>query len=363
MQLQSLVNDLTRRSAPCFSLCQAWSVAVTNGSQDGLAKVLEMLVGEGDTVLTETPTYSGALSILRPLCGNIVGLPCDGDGLIPSQMRDRLANWNETADGRRPRFLYAIPTGQNPAGSTLTAERRRDIYQICCDYDILILEDDPYYFLHYGHEPAPPVGSDHLFSRPFQPSLWSLDVQGRVIRFDSLSKVLSSGLRLGYVTGPVGFVNVMLLGIQATNLHSAGIAQVMAYKYMRHLGDDGWKRHVTSVSLFYARRRDQLISHCDKYLKGLVEYTVPSAGMFVWFKLVGVADSKKLIETEARKALVLLVPGQVFMPNGEVSNYVRASFSLATEADMEVAMERLAKVLRETIGQHENGTANGGAHS
>ena len=339
---------------------------MTNGSQDGLAKVLEMLVGEGDTVLTETPTYSGALSILRPLSCSIVGLPCDGDGLIPAQMRDRLANWNETIDGRRPRILYAIPTGQNPAGSTLTAERRREVYQICCDFDLLILEDDPYYFLHYGHQHAPPAGSDHLFTRAYEPSLWSLDVQGRVIRFDSLSKVFSSGLRLGYVTGPVGFVNAMLLGIQATNLHSAGIAQVMAYKYMRHLGDDGWKRHVTSVSLFYARRRDLLIAYCDKYLTGLVEYTVPSAGMFVWFKLIGVADSKKLIETEARKALVLLVPGEVFMPNGEVSNYVRASFSLASEADMEIAMERLANVLRAAIGQRENGngngTANGGSH-
>ena len=335
---------------------------MTNGSQDGLAKVLEMLVGEGDTVLTETPTYSGALSILRPLCCTIVGLPCDGDGLIPAQMRERLTNWNETTDGRRPRILYAIPTGQNPAGSTLTAERRREIYEICCDFDLLILEDDPYYFLHYGHQHAPPAGHDHLFSRPHQPSLWSLDVQGRVIRFDSLSKVFSSGLRLGYVTGPVGFVNAMLLCVQATNLHSAGIAQVMAYKFMQHLGDDGWKRHVTAVSLFYARRRDQLISYCDKYLQGLVEYTVPSAGMFVWFKLCGVADSKVLIETEARKALVLLVPGQVFMPNGEVSNYVRASFSLATEADMEIAMQRLATVLRAAIGHHGNGTANGTAN-
>ena len=345
-----------------LTLFQAWSVAVTNGSQDGLAKVMEMLIGEGDTVLTETPTYSGALSILRPLCCRIVGLPCDGDGLIPDAMRERLASWNETTDGRRPRILYAIPTGQNPSGSTMTEERRRAIYQICCDFDILILEDDPYYFLHYGHSPVPPAGSDALFSRPYQPSLFSLDVQGRVIRFDSLSKVLSSGLRLGYVTGPVGFVNVMLLCIQATNLHSAGIAQVMAAKYMKHLGEQGWKRHVTAVSLFYARRRDLLLSYCDKYLQGLVEYTVPSAGMFVWFKLVGVEDSKLLIETEARKALVLLVPGQVFMPNGEVSNYVRASFSLATEADMEVAMERFATVLKSAMAQNGNGTTNGVTH-
>ena len=337
-------------------------MAVTNGSQDGLAKVLEILVGEGDTVLTETPTYSGALSILRPLACNIVGLPCDGDGLIPEQMRDRLANWDEASDGRRPRILYAIPTGQNPAGSTLTEERRRAIYQICCDFDLLVLEDDPYYFLHYGHAPAPPPGRDELFARPYAPSLFALDVQGRVIRFDSLSKVLSSGLRLGFVTGPVAFVNVMLLGVQATNLHSAGIAQVMAAKYIRHLGDEGWRRHTTAVSLFYLRRRDLLLAHCDKYLSGLVEYTVPSAGMFVWFKLVGVADSKLLIETEARRALVLLVPGQVFMPNGEVSNYVRASFSLASEADMEVAMQRFAVVLRSAVGQHENGTSNGVSH-
>ena len=331
----------------------AWTVAVTNGSQDGLAKMAETLLGPGETVLVETPTYSGALSIFRPLRCNIVGLPCDGFGLIPEDLEAALRQWDEAVCGARPKVLYCIPVGQNPAGSTMPLERRRRVYELACEFDLIVLEDDPYYFLDYGEAPAPADPSQ--FRRPTVPSMWSMDRQGRVVRFDSLSKVFSSGLRLGYVTGPVGLVNAMLLNVQATNLHSTGIAQLMAARFLEHLGEDGWRRHVDAVSLFYLRRRDVLLGFVDRHLRGLVEYSVPTAGMFVWFKLLHVTDSKKLIEHSARKALVLLVPGQVFMPDNSPSNYVRASFSLATESDMEIAMQRLAQVLKEEGTTSEEG--------
>ena len=337
---------------------QAWSVAVTNGSQDGLAKMAEALLAPHDTVLCETPTYSGALSIFRPLRANIVGLQCDAHGVIPQAMEAVLEGWDVAKAGRFPKLLYVIPVGQNPAGSSMPEGRRREVLALASRFDLLVLEDDPYYFLDYGEAKAPADAAD--FHRPCVPSMWAMDREGRVIRFDSLSKVFSSGLRLGYVTGPVQLMNAMLLNVQATNLHSTGIAQLMAARFLHHLGEAGWRRHVDMVSLFYLRRRDLLLSYVDKYLDGLVSYTVPCAGMFVWFKLLHVRDSKKLIEGSARKALVLLVPGQVFMPDNAPSSYVRASFSLATEADMEVAIQRLAHVLRE---EREEGAANGETHN
>ena len=125
-------------------------MAVTNGSQDGLAKMVEALLGPDETILTETPTYSGALSVFRPLRLNIVGLPCDGFGLIPEAMERRLTHWDPTTDGAFPKALYCIPVGQNPAGSTMPLERRRAVYALACRFDLLVLEDDPYYFWIMG---------------------------------------------------------------------------------------------------------------------------------------------------------------------------------------------------------------------
>ena len=330
-------------------------MAVTNGSQDGLCKMCEALVGPLDCVLTERPTYSGALSILRPLGCRILGLECDAEGIIPDSLAAVLGSWDEATQGRRPRFLYCIPTGQNPAGSTMSEGRKQAVYALCCRHDLIVLEDDPYFFLTYGTAKAPPAGSEEerSWTRPVVRSLWSMDTEGRVIRFDSLSKVLSSGLRLGFVTGPPAFVSAMLLSVQCGCLHSSGIAQVMAAKYLRHLGAEGWRRHVNAVSLFYLRRRDLLCSLAEQHLQGLAEFSLPTAGMFVWFRLLQVTDSKRLIEESARKALVLLVPGQVFMPDDSVSAFVRASFSLASEPDMELAVQRLAKVLRDEAVEHK----------
>ena len=336
-------------------------MAVTNGSQDGLAKMAEALLAPHDTVLVETPTYSGALSIFRPLRANVVGLPCDAHGVIPQALERVLQGWDVSAQGRFPKLLYVIPVGQNPAGSTMPEDRRREVLALASRYDLLVLEDDPYYFLDYGEGRAPVVDAE--FRRPHVPSLWSMDREGRVVRFDSLSKVFSSGLRLGFVTGPVALMDAMLLNVQATNLHSTGIAQLMAARFMQHLGEEGWRRHVDRVSLFYLRRRDLLLSYVDRYLAGLVSYTVPSAGMFVWFRLLHVQDSKKLIEGSARRALVLLVPGQVFMPDNAQSSYVRASFSLATEPDMELAIQRLAAVLKEEREEEGRGGAHGEGHN
>lgn len=255
----------------------------------------------------------------------------DEYGLIPSKLESMLNTFHDVGGRAKPRVLYIIPTGQNPGGATLTTERKKEIYKIACRHDLIILEDDPYNFLSYGSAPAPPVGRDADFTRPVAPSFFSLDTEGRVLRFDSFSKVLSSGLRLGTVTGPKAFVERMDLVSQAAALHTSGVSQMMVSKLLTHWGASGWSEHVRKVSLFYARRRDVFLAAVERHLSGLVDYTVPTAGMFVYFHLRGVADAKRLIETKARDARVLLVPGQSFSPKDQPSNGVRASFSTATD--------------------------------
>jgi kynurenine/2-aminoadipate aminotransferase len=326
-----------------------WTVSVATGSTDAIFKAFDMLVEAGDNVLIEAPTYSGSLSALRPLQPNFLEIEVDEHGMIPSKLESVL---NTPGLSRKPRVLYIIPTGQNPAGSTLTFERKKQIYALACKHDLIILEDDPYFFLSYGTAKAPAPGKEKDFVRPHNPSFFSLDTEGRVIRFDSFSKILSSGLRLGTVTGPKAFVERIDLMSQAANLHTSGVSQMMVSKLLTHWGESGWNQHIHQVCIFYARRRDVFVGLVEKHLKGLVDYGMPTAGMFLYLKLRGITDSKKLVETKALEAKVLMVPGQSFSPSDAPSNCVRAAFSVASDEAMETALKRFAALLKsETAGE------------
>lgn len=338
--LVSELQKLQRREHQADALPE-WQLSVTTGSQDALNKAFEMLIQEGDTVLVENPTYSGALACLRPLGCQLEGVDTDHHGLLPNSLEKALRR----TYNKQPRVLYTIVTGQNPSGATLSLERKRQIYQLACDHDLIILEDDPYRYLEYGPDPAPE--DDTKFTRPINKSFFSMDTQGRVIRFDSLSKVLSSGLRLGFVTGPSAFIRQIDLASQASPLHTSGISQMLAAKLLEKWGSEGWTRHCDAVALFYARRRDRFISLCDKYLRGKATWGVPSAGMFVWLHLEGVKDSQRLIEERALSAKVLLLHGSAFLPQGGVSPFVRASFSTANDEEMELGVQRLSALLDE----------------
>jgi len=348
--LQQKLKDMLMKEHQPQMDESTWSVSVTNGSTDGLFKAFDMLVESGDNILVESPTYSGTLAALRPIQPNLLEVPCDGEGIIPDKLESMLNTANMFTGRSRARILYVIPNGQNPGGSTLTLERKKRIYAMACKYNLLILEDDPYAYITYGAEEAPAPGSaaESSWVRPRIPSFFSLDTEGRVLRFDSFSKVASSGMRLGMVSGPRELIQRIDLMSQASNLHVCGVAQQMMLKLLHHWGDAGWESHVKQVALFYARRRDTFIRLAHKHLDGLAQFSVPTAGMFVWFHLkCGVKDSKKLVEGKAVDAKVLLVPGQAFMPNDHASNCVRAAFSVATEQEMDTALQRFATLLRD----------------
>jgi kynurenine/2-aminoadipate aminotransferase len=185
-----------------------------------LAKAIDLLVDEGDPVLVEDPTYSGALSVFRPYNCKIVGIKTDQDGLVPDALQAVLKNWR--AGQPRPRVLYTIPTGQNPSGTTLPNARRKAVYEIAAEHDLMIIEDDPYWNLRFD-------GERDLHS------LWSLDTEGRVLRLDSFSKIVSSGFRLGWVTGPKTLVERIQLDQQVT---SSCLVFLFASYFLREYADD-----------------------------------------------------------------------------------------------------------------------------
>jgi kynurenine/2-aminoadipate aminotransferase len=257
---------------------------------------------------------------LYPLQPNLHGIPIDALGIIPEQLEKTVQQI-----GKPIKFIYTIPTGQNPTSATLTLERKKQIYQIACQYDFLILEDDPYYYLTFGKEKA------------FETSFLSMDTEGRVLRFDSMSKVLGGGLRVGWCTGPSELVRQIHLHMQATALSGSGLAQVAVAKLLKHTwGMKGLEEHAKYVQELYQTKRDDLIACIEKYLKGYVEYSVPEAGMFIWMKLLDVPDSKPFVMEHLMARNVCLVPGEAFSPNREQSAYVRAAFSLESKENMEM---------------------------
>ncbi|KAM7142766.1 kynurenine/alpha-aminoadipate aminotransferase, mitochondrial isoform 2-T2 [Molossus nigricans] len=203
-------------------------------------------------------------------------------------------------------------------------------------YDFLIIEDDPYYFLQ--------------FNKPWAPTFLSMDTDGRVIRADSFSKILSSGLRIGFITGPKPLIERVVLHTQVSTLHPSTFTQLMVSQLLHHWGEEGFLAHVERVIDYYRKQKDALLAAADKWLSGLAEWHAPTAGMFVWIKIKGISDVKKLIEEKAIKKEILMVPGNAFyIDSSAPSPYFRASFSLASPEQMDTAFQRLAQLIKESI--------------
>ncbi|XP_075467599.1 kynurenine/alpha-aminoadipate aminotransferase, mitochondrial isoform X3 [Ascaphus truei] len=293
---------------------------------------------KGQMELCVTSGSQEGLSKLKPLGCNIICVPSDQHGIIPQALKEILSKWKpEDAakpERKSPKFLYTIPNGGNPTGASLTTERKMEIYQLAHEYDFLIIEDDPYYFLQFG--------------KPWAPTFLSMDVDGRVLRTDSMSKILSSGLRIGFLSGPKPLVDRVILHIQASTLHTSTFTQVVTSQLLHKWGMKGFLEHTESVIDFYSRQRVAMLSSADKWLTGLAEWHSPSAGMFLWIKVKGVADTHQMIMEKAMQKEVLLVPGSAFnIETTESSPYVRASFSISSPEQIDQGLERLAMLIKE----------------
>ncbi|XP_041042944.1 kynurenine/alpha-aminoadipate aminotransferase, mitochondrial isoform X1 [Carcharodon carcharias] len=344
-ELISWLKDLQKRihNPPSVSYSPEqgqMDLCVTNGSQEGLSKLFEMLISPGDTVLLDTPTYPGTLFALQPLGCKILSIASDQHGLIPQSLSDILSKW-KPEDAKNPasgipRVLYTIPNGGNPTGASMPADRKREVYQIARKYDLLIIEDDPYYFLQ--------------FEKPWIPSFLSLDVDGRVIRTDSFSKILSSGLRIGFITGPKPLIDRVILHIQVSTMHVSTFTQLMVAQLLQQWGQDGFLKHVDSVVQFYIRQRDAMQSSAERWLKDEVDWHVPNAGMFFWMKLKRIPDTYQLISEKAVQKGVLFVPGRAFMLDSSTPcSYIRASFSISTHEQIDQGLQRLATLIKEAV--------------
>lgn len=277
-----------------------WRICQTIGSTGALEQALRMFCDKerNDSVLTEDFSFSTALETIHPLGVKVFGSPIDEEGLVPEAMDSLLTNWDEKTRGaRKPHLLYTVPSGQNPTGATQGTERRKAIYAVAQKHDLFIIEDEPYYFLQMQpyrsrSEPGADGGPDAAVAPPSNvedfvaslvPTLVGIDVDGRVLRLDSVSKVLVPGSRLGWVVGSDQIVERYQRHAEVASQGPSGISQIILYKLLDETwGHEGYFQWLMSLRMQYTRRRDTILAACEEHLpQDLVTWVPPAAGMFV----------------------------------------------------------------------------------
>jgi 2-aminoadipate transaminase len=313
---------------------------VTTGGQQVIDLVCKTLLDPGDVVVCEAPTYPGAVPTFSSYQANVVQITMDRDGMRTDELESTLDDLERS--GHRPKFIYTVPNFHNPAGVTLSLERRHELVRIASERELLILEDNPYGLLRYEGTPLP--------------TLRSLDEEF-IIYASTFSKILSPGVRLGWTAAPAPVLAKMNLGKQASDLCSSSISQYFVSAYF----DSGpWEDYVRSLIDIYRRRRDVLLDALAEHFPREAEWTHPQGGLFIWATLPDYIDTTDLL-ARALQEHVAFVPGRAAYVDGRGGSSMRLNFSGVGVDDIREGMRRLGEVVREQVDLY--GTLTGTAAS
>jgi 2-aminoadipate transaminase len=293
---------------------------VTSGAIEALELVGKSFLDRGDTVVVEGPTYLGAIMAFRGFESELVAVPMDEDGLEVDELERRLA------DGVRPKLLYTIPDHQNPAGVSLSGERRQLLVDLARRYGFLIVEDVAYRELGFAGEAAP--------------ALWSLapDV---VVQAGTTSKTFFPGVRLGWAVGPADVSAHLVSAKQNTDQCAGALGQRLFEEYVRR----GWiDEQLAESRTLYRRKAERLLAALERFMPAEVQWTFPQGGFFSWLTLPPAVDATDLAGSAAERG-VAIVPGSLFFSDGRGRENARLSFSLVDEAVIDDGIERLASLM------------------
>lgn len=337
---------------------EAFGCTVPAGSCAALHLFFDLVLNRGEAILCDAPTFTGAMTSLYSLCAKMINVETDVDGPIPESLETVLSTWDEKERGAaRPKVFYTVPTGGNPTGMNTTTARKHRVLEICGRYDVMILEDDPYYFLSFAEE-APVSYFSLVYNEAPSPA-------PIVVRFDSFAKMLSAGARVSWVTGPKALTDILDLYTMGSIQHGSLLAQAVLMGVLDRWGIDGFLENAGEIRDFYRQRRDKCLEAAERYLKGLCEWEVPRAGMFLWLKLLKGAEKDKGIDDTGNEfydafrivvegllpADVLAVPGRPFFPEAvEKCPYIRISYSMANDEQLDAGFKKMAKILRANAG-------------
>ena len=315
-------------------------MVVTTGGQQVIDLVTKILVDPGDVVICEAPTYPGAVPTFSSYEADVIQIEMDSDGMRVDLLEETLERLDH--EQRRPKFIYTVPTFQNPAGVTLSAPRRRRLVEIARERELLVLEDNPYGLLRYEGEQLPP--------------LYALDGGGYVIYLGTFSKILSPGLRLGWVTAPGPVLSKIKLGKQAADLCTSSLAQQFVDAYFE---EGRWRHYVQDLCTIYRQRRDAMLDALAEFFPREAEWTQPSGGLFIWATLPEFIDTGDLLAKALREERVAFVPGSAAYVDGRGGSSMRLNFSGADVDGIVEGVRRIGKVVDEQISLFSTFGASG----
>jgi 2-aminoadipate transaminase len=305
------------------------NVVVTASSQQALDLIAKVMLDPGDIALVEGPSYLGALQAFAAFQGQAIAIDMDEQGIRTDILEERI---KAIRSGTRPiKFIYTVPSFQNPAGLTMSIERRRQLLDISQRYNIPIVEDHPYHALRYEGTRVP--------------SIASLDANGHVIYLETFSKILSPGFRLGWVVAPEPFTRKLALAKQATDLCSSPFSQLIVLEFCKR----GYlEPHVAHIREEYAKKRDAMLNAMNEFFPKEVKWTRPEGGMFLWVELPKGIDTTEMLR-DALEAKVAYVGGTGFYPDGRGENCMRLNFSYSTPETNREGIRRLAVCIRKRL--------------
>jgi len=322
VQIRSLIVELMAENG--VRVCTD-DIVVTAGAQQALDLLGKTFLNPGDVIITEGPTYLGALQAFSAYQPDIRCVPLDAEGMRVDLLEAELKRLGP----RGAKFIYTIPNFHNPGGVTMTAERRRRLLELSREYDIPVVEDDPYGRLRFegGHvKPLRALDDD-------------------VIYLGTFSKIFAPGLRLGWVIAPKPILAKLLLVKQGADLCGSAFAQVAAERYF--LGTR-WRRVLQGLTRTYGERRDAMLAALDEHFPAEATWTRPEGGFFVWVELPAYVDCNAML-AEAVEHGVAFVSGEGFFPDGRGRNCMRLAFCYAEPARIEEGIRRLGEVLEDRL--------------
>jgi 2-aminoadipate transaminase len=299
--------------------CKPENMLLTNGSQQALDLIGKILLDPGDTVLVEDPTYLGAIQAFDPYEARYVSVPMDNAGLVISEAATAIQK-------RHPKFAYLVPTFQNPSGITMTLERRKALLALLKKQKLYAVEDDPYGFLRWAGKKVP--------------SLYELAGGKGVIYLSTFSKILSPGIRLGFVVAEPEVIDRLVLAKQAADLQPNTLIQRAVYHYCKQGYLD---QHIPKIIEAYQQRAEWMLDAMDQYFPSTVEWVRPDGGMFIWCRLPKGVSAMRVFE-QAVKRNVAFVTGTVFHANGGGDNTLRLNFTNSNKEQIYEGIRRLGQV-------------------
>ncbi|HEV7399089.1 MAG TPA: PLP-dependent aminotransferase family protein [Solirubrobacterales bacterium] len=304
-------------------------VIVTTGGQQAIDLICKALLDPGDAVICEAPTYPGAIPVFCSYQAETIQIECDAEGMRIDELEAALERLD--GEGRRPKFVYSVPTFQNPAGVTMSLERRRRLVELARSRELLVVEDNPYGLLRFGGEALPP--------------LYQLDGGDFVIYVGTLSKILSPGIRLGWAVTPPPVMEKVVLGKQAADLCTSTLTQYFVREYF---AEGNWRQYIESLIGIYRSRRDAMIEALGRHFPAQATWTEPDGGLFIWATLPPYIDTSDLL-AKALRENVAFVPGQAAYVDGRGRNSMRLNFSAGNEDEIREGIRRIGKTIGEQV--------------